>query len=380
MAKPYKLALLCGGKAVEHEHAVKSALYILAHINAAKYDVHILYIDREGRLAERKAARAALLTPLKGNWDELFSSEDTIPDDFTDRIRAWVDAPYSDAGVYASGFELLLKNHYDVAFPVFHGQAGEDGQIQGLLDCINLPYAGCDLTGTVAGNDKELAKRLVRDIGIPVADFNCIYREDWEKDRESIKTGIAGLPGYPAFVKPAGLGSSIGISRIESPLELDGALDIVFRYNRKAVVEKALNVREFGVGVIGNSSPSASLPLEFGLPEDGFLDYASKYGEESQTDTIPARIPNELQERLQSTAVKAYRALCLSGMARIDLFLSSDKVLFNEANTVPGFGRYSVFSKIWAASGIPLPDLIDKIVSYGLELHREKQKLNFRYK
>jgi D-alanine-D-alanine ligase len=376
MADRLRLALLCGGKAMEHAHSVKSALYILAHLDAAKYDVHILYIRPDGRLSDRETTRAALLSPLEGEWNELFSEEDSVPGDFKDRIGAWVDAAYAKVTGNAPGFELLEKNGYDIAFPVFHGQKGEDGQIQGLLDLISLPYAGCDLTGTVAGNDKELSKRLVRDHGIRVADFACIGREEWERDRERIRAKITGLPGFPAFVKPTSLGSSIGISKAAIPSELDQALGTAFRYGRYALAEKALSVREFGVGVIGNGAPLASLPLEFSLPAGGFLDYASKYGPDSLTDIIPARVPEKLQKRLQVAALTAYRALRLTGMARIDLFLERDGVLFNEANTVPGFGRYSVFSKIWAASGIPLPELIDRLVTYGLDLHREKRGLS----
>ena len=367
-----RIGVAFGGKAVEHHHSVTSALYILSKIERDGDDVHALYFAGDGRPARRADAIDTVLRALRETT--LFAPGETAPSSPEPRIRGYLEAAYDGSDTFTLG-DL---GRYDIVFPVFHGQGGEDGLIQGLLEMLDVPYVGCDLLSTVVANDKDLAKRLVRESGVPVARHTCVTAAQWQEDAAASLASLERRIGLPLFVKPASLGSSIGVSRAADRAEARHALDQVFRLCPLAVVEEALDAREFGVGLIGLGEPSASLPLEFGKPDAPFMDHEAKYGPGAVDDDIPARIDDELSGKLRASAAHVWRVLRLTGMARVDFFLCSDgRLLFNEVNTVPGFGRTSVFSRIWHASGVPLNDLVERLIGYGRERQNARRRLQF---
>ncbi len=265
----------------------------------------------------------------------------------------------------------------DVIFPVMHGTFGEDGTIQGMLELAGLPYGGAGVLGSAIAMDKDVAKRLCKEAGIPVVPWVTIHRWAWEKEPESVRAEIEGKFEYPLFVKPATLGSSVGMSKVHSTEELAPALNLACEYGLKILVETALTAREIEVSVLGNHDPQSSVPGEI-VPHREFYDYTAKYLEDGSQLIIPAALKQSQVARIQSLAIKAFRTLELSGMARIDFFLEKKgKLYLNEANTIPGFTSISMYPKLWKASGLPYTKLIDRLIELALELHKEKARTKY---
>src|SRR2546429_2316010 len=267
----------------------------------------------------------------------------------------------------------------DVVFPVMHGTYGEDGTIQGLLDLAGLPFVGAGVLGSAIGMDKDVAKRLLQRAKIPVVPWVTLYRADWERDPKAVQREIEKKFRYPVFVKPATVGSSVGMTKVHSRAELAPALDLASEFAMKILVERAVSAREIEVSVLGNHEPQASVPGEI-VPHREFYDYAAKYLEEGTQLLIPANLQPAQVKKIQKYAVDAFRALELSGMARVDFFLEkeSGKIYLNAVNSIPGFTSISMYPKLWEASGIPFRELIDKLIELALELHAEKARTKYQ--
>jgi D-alanine-D-alanine ligase len=266
----------------------------------------------------------------------------------------------------------------DVVFPVMHGTFGEDGTIQGLLDLAGLPFVGAGVLGSAIAMDKDVAKKLLQASKIPVVPWVSIRRDEWERNENIVTHQIEKEFPYPVFVKPATLGSSVGMTKVHSRQELAPALNLASEFAMKILVERAVNAREIEVSVLGNHDPQASIPGEI-VPHREFYDYAAKYLEEGTKLLIPADLKPAQVRKFQHLAVLAFRALELSGMARVDFFLGKEggKIYLNEVNTIPGFTSISMYPKLWEASGIPFPPLIDKLIELALEQHAEKARTKY---
>jgi len=267
----------------------------------------------------------------------------------------------------------------DVVFPVLHGTYGEDGTIQGLLEMADVPYVGCGVLASASGMDKIAMKSLFRDAGLPLCRYTWFLRGDWEKDKAKLTRRIARELGFPVFVKPANLGSSVGISRAGTIAELDTAITLAARYDRKIIVEEGLDVREIECAVLGNDYPEASLPGEYVVLHEQarFLDYTEKYAGTGHVDfVVPAKLSKAMQKSVQKMAIEAFRAVDGAGLARVDFFVRRDtgELMINELNTMPGFTKTSGYPKMWAASGLPFPQLVDRLIELALERHGDKSR------
>lgn len=346
--KKIRVGVIFGGRSGEHEISLRSAESILKSIDRSKYDVVPIGITHEGRWLASKNALALL--PAKDQIERTLTTGEpvTLPAEPT-----------------ASGI-------VDVIFPVLHGTYGEDGTIQGLLELANVPYVGAGVLGSAVGMDKDVMKRLLRDAGLPVVEYWTVRKAELDV---FLQAKISELP-YPVFVKPANLGSSVGITKVHAPEELPGALQTAAEYDRKIVIEKGLEAREIEVSVLGNDDPIASVPGEI-IPSREFYDYEAKYADEDSRLLIPAPLTGGQVEEAQHLAVAAFKVLECAGMARADLFLekTSGRFFVNEINTIPGFTAISMYPKLWEASGIPYSELIDRLIALALDRHAEKNKL-----
>jgi len=268
----------------------------------------------------------------------------------------------------------------DVVFPVLHGTFGEDGTVQGLLELAGVPYVGAGVLGSAIGMDKDTQKRVLRDAGVPVVKYHSLIRGDYE-EHPALAKKFARELGYPVFVKPNALGSSIGISKVKRPADLEAALRDAFQYDRKALIEQSCEGRELECAVLGNDRPQASTVGEIIVTHGHeFYSYESKYVDEKGSDIrIPAKLPKSALNTIRRMAVEAFKALSLRGLARVDFLARRDlkKIYVNEVNTIPGFTSISMYPKLWEASGLPLPKLIDRLIELALEDHRERAALKF---
>jgi D-alanine-D-alanine ligase len=348
-----RVGVVFGGRSGEHEISLRSAESVLRSLDPKKYEVVPIGITHEGKWLSPGAAKA-LLPP-----------KETIEATLVKGEPAALTAEPNTAG-----------GRIDVIFPVLHGTYGEDGTIQGLFDLANIPYVGGGVLGSAVGMDKDVMKRLLRDAGLPVGDFWSIKKSEVEK---FIKERSSNLP-YPVFVKPANLGSSVGISKVHGPDELRAALETAAEYDRKIVVEKGIDAREIEIAVLGNDDPMASVPGEI-IPSREFYDYEAKYASEDSRLLIPAPMSPEQTEEAKRLAIATFKVLEGSGLGRVDLFLDrgTGKFYVNEINTMPGFTSISMYPKLWDASGIPYPELLDRLIALALERHAEKSKLRTKF-
>jgi D-alanine-D-alanine ligase len=343
-----RVGVIFGGRSGEHEVSLRSAESIIRSLDASKYDVVPIAITHEGRWLASNSA-VAMLPAAKAIEAVLTKGE-----------------PLSIAP------EPRENSLVDVFFPIVHGTYGEDGTIQGLLELAGVPYVGAGVLGSAVGMDKDVMKRLLRDAGLPVGDFWVTLAKD-----VGLFTRQMGpeLP-YPVFVKPANMGSSVGITKAHNPAELSNALAVAAQFDRKIVVEKGIDAREIEISVLGNDDPQASVPGEI-VPSREFYDYQSKYVDDDSRLLIPAPLSDEQVRDAQEIAVRAFQALECSGMARVDLFLEkpTGKFFVNEINTLPGFTSISMYPKLWEASGVSYKDLLDRLIALAIERHAEKKKL-----
>jgi D-alanine-D-alanine ligase len=371
-----RVGVVFGGRSGEHEISLRSALSIMSAMDPARYEVVPIGIARDGRWYLYNDA-LRMLGDVVANLGELQSVHTQVsllPQPGGDALVSLARDP---AHPRAEG-----RGAIDVVFPVLHGTYGEDGTVQGLLELAAIPYVGAGVLGSAVGIDKDIQKRLLRDAGVPVVRFAALAHNDYLRHPEAARQ-IADRLGYPVFIKPNALGSSIGISKVKRPEDLSGALGDAFQYDRKVLIEAACEGREFECSVLGNDDPEASLPGEV-IVEHGhnFYSYDSKYLDpEGASFKIPAELPATVVERIRSLSIAAFKALGLRGMTRVDFLASRglEEIFINEVNTIPGFTRISMYPKLWEVSGLPLPRLIDRLIELALEEHRERAALKVTY-
>jgi D-alanine-D-alanine ligase len=385
--KRIRVGVLFGGRSGEHEISLRSALTVMSAMDPNRYEIVPIGIGRDGRwylehdalkvLAEKTPHLAALTSG--GTQVTLLPHPDS---------QSLVSTPAADGsgGAITQTDRETIRGSLDVVFPVLHGTYGEDGTVQGLLDLAGIAYVGAGVLGSALGMDKDAQKRLLRDAGVAVVKYFSVDRADYREDyRSSLAhaSRLAGKLGYPVFVKPNALGSSIGISKVKKQRDLKAALDDAFQYDRKALVEASCEGREFECAVLGNDRPEASIPGEVVVTGGHeFYSYESKYVDPAGSKTeIPAKVPAAKAKKLRAMAVRAFKALSLRGMARVDFLASRDlkEIYVNEVNTIPGFTAISMYPKLWEASGVPLPQLIDRLIELAIEENRERASLKITY-
>ena len=350
-----RVAVLFGGQSGEHEVSLASARSVMDAMDKTKYEIVPIGIDKSGRW-------------LLGNdpMAQLCAGEGTA-------------SAEKGALSLSEGRELVPGATHepfpevDVVFPVLHGTFGEDGTVQGLLELADLPYVGANVLGSALGLDKIAQKAVLAHIGLPVVECVPVLRSHWRRTPEALIAQVEKRFAYPVFVKPANMGSSVGVSKAHGREELIEGLNLAARFDRKLLVEMGLNAREIECSVLGNDDPIASMPGEV-VPSNEFYDYRAKYVDDASALYIPADLPQDVIVHIQDLAVKAFRAIDCAGMARVDFFVCRDSgdIYVNELNTIPGFTSISMYPKLWAASGMPYPELIDRLIELAIERHQDK--------
>ncbi|HEX2437767.1 MAG TPA: D-alanine--D-alanine ligase family protein [Methylomirabilota bacterium] len=367
-----RVGVIFGGRSGEHEVSLASAASIIAALEQRGHRVVPIGIARDGRwvvggdpmraLAEQ--ARVAL--PAGDETDAVRKAladraENVISDASASLVRS------EPAGSVPSE----LRQGLDVVFIALHGPYGEDGTIQGLLEVADIPYVGAGVLASAVGMDKATMKTVFRAHGLPIVEHVVVMRRDWRARPDAIVREIVSTIGVPCFVKPSNLGSSVGISKVKTAAELPAALELAARHDRKLIVERAVRAREIEVSVLGNDDPEASLPGEI-VYEGEWYDYATKYAEGQTRLVCPAPVTPELTRRFRELAVAAFRSIDAAGMARVDFFLEGSQIFVNEINTIPGFTATSGYARMWEATGLAYPDLVERLVELARERHREK--------
>jgi D-alanine-D-alanine ligase len=359
-SRKLRVGVLFGGRSGEHEVSLVSAASIIRGLDPQKYEAVPIGISKEGHWLIGEGAQKMLPDVLRTGQRVVMSAD-----------------PTESALMPLDGSPRGQK--LDVVFPVIHGTFGEDGTMQGLLELAGLPFVGAGVLGSAIGMDKDVAKKLMQVAGIPVVPWIAVQRADWERDPKAIRRAVEKKFKYPVFVKPATLGSSVGMTKVHSRAELGPALDLAAEFAMKIMIERAVSAREIEVSVLGNHDPRASIPGEI-VPHREFYDYAAKYLEEGTQLLIPAKLKKSEIKKVQAMAVTAFRALELSGMARVDFFIEKrgGKIFLNEVNTIPGFTSISMYPKLWEANGIPFRELITNLIDLALEQHREKARTKYQ--
>jgi len=361
-SKRLRIGILFGGRSGEHEVSLASAASVIRALDTEKYEAVPIGITKDGRwLVGTSAAQKLLAEVLKAG------ERVVLPPD-----------PSSSALVSLGGGSAQPSVKVDVIFPVLHGTFGEDGTVQGLLELAGVPYVGAGVLGSAVGMDKDLQKRIFREARIPVVPALAISRHEWETKRGAVLVAVKKKFGFPLFVKPATLGSSVGMTRVSTAAELPAAMDLAAEFAQKIVVERAIRGREIEVSVLGNAEPKASIPGEI-IPHREFYDYAAKYLETGTRLEIPAKLNKKQVAQFQEYSVRAFRAIECMGMARVDFFLErgTGKIYLNEVNTIPGFTSISMYPKMWEASGIPYSELISRLIELALEQYKEKARTKY---
>jgi D-alanine-D-alanine ligase len=340
-------------------------------MDAEKYEVVPIAITREGKWLSPADASRLLPEETKRLLTDEVASEKRQP-------SALIGDP-SGNGLVEQRFERASVRPLDVVFPVLHGTYGEDGTIQGWLEMVGIPYVGCGVLASSCGMDKVTMKALFHETGLPVCRYTWFLRKVWDDDRRAVLRRVARQIGFPCFVKPANLGSSVGISKATNKSSLAQAIELAARYDRKIIVEEGLDAREIECGVIGNEKPEASLPGEYVVRDKAaaFLDYTEKYSDTGHVEfVVPAALSKTLTTQIQRYAVRAFQAIDGAGLARVDFFLrrETNELLINELNTMPGLTDVSGFPKMWAASGLPFGKVIDRLIHLAIEQHQEKSR------
>jgi D-alanine-D-alanine ligase len=373
-SKKIRVAVVFGGKSGEHEVSLASARSVMAAMDKAKYEIYPVGISKAGRWLTAGDPMALLASGEADVGAVLGNEQPLNPTQLPHALMV------SEGRDLVPGMQKARFPAVDVVFPVLHGPYGEDGTVQGLLEIADLPYVGAGVLSSALGMDKWEAKAVFSANGLPVVDYVPVMRKTWRTRPDEVLASVEGRFAYPVFVKPANLGSSVGVSKAHDRTELRHGLDLAARFDRKILVEMAVNAREIECSVLGNDDPIASLPGEV-VPSNEFYDYKAKYIDNASDLYIPADLPAETTKLIQDLAVRAFVALDCAGMARADFFVCRDtgKVYINELNTIPGFTNISMYPKLWAASGIPYPELIDRLIELALERYADKHASETSY-
>ncbi|HDQ43889.1 MAG TPA: D-alanine--D-alanine ligase [bacterium] len=356
-----RIAVLFGGRSAEHEVSLTSAVAVLANLDREKYDILPVRISREGRwiLIEDSGILSSVPGMENAEGPAVMAGDPTL------------------GGFLRVGDGSVIP--VDAVFPVLHGPFGEDGTVQGLLALSGLACVGAGVLGSALGMDKVLMKQMFIQNDLPTPDFIWFTRSAWEKESDAILRGVRSEIGFPCFVKPANLGSSVGITQVKSEEALGAAVETAGRYDRKVLVEKAVGARELECAVLGNDRPEASVVGEI-IPSNEFYDYAAKYVDDASEIVIPADIPSDVADRARLWSVMAFKALDCAGMARVDFLYErgSGHLFVNEINTIPGFTPISMYPKLWETSGLPYSRLLDRLIELAMERHRETESTVFQ--
>ncbi len=347
-----KLYLIYGGKSAEHEVSIKSAHSILQKLYYEYYTVIPVYISREGNWLKGSIVEALTDVPEFEEMNQTDTKE-------------------------AFNFIEMLEGE-SVAFPVLHGPNGEDGTVQGLFEVFDIPYVGAGVLSSAVGIDKIISKSIFKDAGLPVLPYQEVKLTDWKVHSGVVMDDLETELGFPMFVKPANLGSSVGISRVLDKDKLKEAVEMAFEYDYRVVVEKGVKAREIEVAVLGNEDIHTSVPGEL-IKHKPFYDYEDKYLNQEVIRQVPSDISDELTKELRELAAKAFHAIDGSGISRVDFFLTEDdKVYINEVNTFPGFTNNSMYPRVWAKTGLPYEDLIEEVIQLGIRRHKDRLVRNTR--
>jgi D-alanine-D-alanine ligase len=391
--KKIRVGILFGGRSGEHEISLLSAASVFNAIDKNKYDVVPIGITKEGRWVTAADAERLLQGKFEDHKHLRAGDPEATPGAAVlAKGEAVVVPPEPQKHGSLTPFETHASSHaltrratdraidVDVIFPVLHGTFGEDGTIQGLLELADLPYVGAGVLGSAAGMDKDIMKSLFRAAGLPIVKHVTLLRSEWETKAKKVEKFVESKLKYPVFVKPANLGSSVGISKVHDRKELGPAIEEAAKFDRKIVIEQGVGgrrqkAREIECSVLGNDNADASLPGEI-VPSTEFYDYKAKYLDEGSQLIIPAKLSKGETKQVQRLAIAAFKAVDCSGLARVDFLMEpkSRKIYLNEINTMPGFTAISMYPKLWAASGVSYSDLIGRLIQLGLDRHEEKKK------
>jgi len=369
---PLRVGVVFGGRSGEHEVSLASAASVIAALERGGHTVVPIGIARDGRWVvggdplHALAAEARITLPAEDATGPVKKA-----------LAARVESRMAGAETALARSEppgsvpAELRQRLDVVVIMLHGPYGEDGTIQGLFELADIPYVGAGVLASAIGMDKAMMKTVFRAAGLPVVEHLVVLRREWRRAPEAVARRVADEIGYPCFVKPSNLGSSVGVSKVPDPTALTAAMDEAARWDRKLLVERAVRGREIEVSVLGNDDPIASLPGEVRYASEWY-DYATKYLEGQAELVVPAPIGPTLTRQAQELAIAAFRAIDCAGMARVDFFLEGERLLVNEINTIPGFTATSAYARMWEASGLDYVALVDRLLELALERHREK--------
>jgi D-alanine-D-alanine ligase len=366
MTRKLRVGVLFGGRSGEHEISLVSATSVMNALDKTKYDIVPIGITKEGRWL----TGGEPMQLLQARAEEIeVSKPDGLPDTSRDLVTSRMEL--------VPGTERAGIPYVDVIFPVLHGPYGEDGTVQGLLELAGIPYVGAGVLGSALAMDKAAAKHIFRARGLPCTDYVLVMRWEWERNPDNVLERVESRIGYPCFVKPVNLGSSVGVSKVHEAAGLPAALDLAAQYDRRLLVERAINAREIECSVLGNDHPIASVLGEI-VPKREFYDYIAKYRDDSTDLIIPADLPEEKTAEIQDLAVQAFLALDCAGMARADFFLCRDteQAYLNELNTIPGFTSVSMYPKLWEASGLPYAKLLDRLIELALDRYEDRRRMS----
>lgn len=362
-----RVGVIFGGRSGEHEVSVASAASVLDALDRERYEVVPIGITHEGRWLAGADPRRMLSGAAM--------HEAAAPDDHVTAVTLTGDPTRNGLIAAADAQAPAFQRPLDIVIPVLHGTYGEDGKMQGLLEMAGVAYAGSGVLGAALGMDKEKAKLVFQAMGLPVVPWVTARRHEHDHDADALCARVEARFSYPIFVKPANMGSSVGVGKARSRAELRDALATALAYDRKAVVEPGVNCRELECAVLGNDEPITSVVGEV-VPSNDFYDYRAKYVDNASRLDIPANLPAETADQIRTMAVAAFLALDLSGLARVDFFLDKDSgsLYINEVNTMPGFTQISMYPKLWEASGVAYPELLNRLIQLGLERHADTQR------
>jgi D-alanine-D-alanine ligase len=360
-----RIGVIFGGRSAEHEVSLVSAASVMANLDKRKYEVVPIGITKDGRWLRGKDAH------------RLLSQSKAIPD----KLRVYLPPEPQTKALVGLKSPKKASQGLDIVFPVLHGPYGEDGTIQGLFELAGIPYVGCGVLGSAVGMDKVAQKLIYMACDIPTADFLYTSSTDYHKDGDKFLSSIKKRLGFPCFIKPPNLGSSVGISKVHGLKELPAAIRLALRYDRKVIVERGIeDAMEIECAVLGNDRPTASVAGQI-ISSNEFYDYNAKYVDGKSEAVIPAPLPPKVMRQVRSLAVRAFTALDLAGIARVDFLVQRKgfKIYLNEVNTLPGFTSISMYPKLWEASGLTYPKLLDELVRLGLERGSERRRLATSY-
>jgi len=372
LGRRVRVGVIFGGRSGEHEVSIRSAAAIIENIDRKKYEVLPVAITKEGKwLAPAEATKL-----LPQSTHQLLSAGSTRA---TGDVAILGD-PSHQGLISLDSRSGLPSEKLDVIFPALHGPLGEDGTVQGLLEMADIPYVGCGVLASACGMDKVTMKLLFAQADLPICKYVWFLRSHWQTAEAEVIRKISRYLGFPCFVKPANLGSSVGVSKATDRASLKAAVNLAGEYDRKIIVEEGLDAREIECAILGNAEPRASLPGEYVVHDEAsrFLDYTEKYSNTGNVQfVVPAPISKTLTNQIQRLAVRAFQAVDGSGLARVDFFLRRDtkELLLNELNTMPGLTEVSGYPKMWAASGLPFADLFERLIKLAFERHQEKSLL-----